>query len=283
MPKRVFPVFRAGKLPEIELKADQRAELHRILRDAGASQSTCLDNLLNGAGSVEQVVVGALTNLAFAKVYSFSIPRLRAMVSGNAANNNLRSNTALRRAMEKLVALIPDVDVMPPWAQMREEYTTSADGTDEARRDEWDQRLHPRMIKQALKDSLSIMDRLNKKVAGTKPFQVPERRFVEVLADFWLNDCDLPLTVSRVSGTLKGPFADFVRAAQDAYPRNLRTFYESSRHADLVLGSLDGHIRDVVDEKRGRGYGNSDDRTHLQRKMRRVSAAQKKQQKKLPR
>jgi hypothetical protein len=128
---------------------------------------------------------------------------------------------------------------------MRKEFTgadpfSNASDGDEAREDEWDDRLHPRHVNVALGQYLHLMDQLERKFAGTRPPQVPERMFVQTLAHYWTENLKLPIEISRRNRQVQGHFVEFVRAVLTLYPREqLKKVYPIER---VVLGTLDGHI-----------------------------------------
>ena len=70
--------------------------------------------------------------------------------------------------------------------------------------------------------------------------QVPERMFVEELAEYWTKNLKLPMRNGRGPGERqRGHFAEFVREARKLY-------YQYPDDPEMRIGSLDGHIRAVA-------------------------------------
>jgi hypothetical protein len=190
-----------------------------------------LDDLMRGCKVVAEESVRWLLHR---KVYSSSADELRAMTKVGAP---------LRTMMEQLRDTLPGTDAFPPWPQLRAEMLDGdpfsegpeldGDG-DASKKDDWDRRLHPGVVKKTLNDLLELMDRLAEKAQGTKPREVPERRFVEHLAHYWTVLLKLPI---KNNGRR---FEKFVKQVLLLVPAELWT--------QLRFGSFDGHIRQVIDK-----------------------------------
>ena len=80
--------------------------------------------------------------------------------------------------------------------------------------------------------------------------QVPERHFVETLADYWTETLKLKIRIGRGnSSEPKGDFPDFVRAAVALYPNSILKASMPNDRQHVTIGSLNGHIRRAANKK----------------------------------
>jgi hypothetical protein len=230
-----------GILPKIECHPEQERKLMAIIGEAKGKGIDFdilaippdLDDLMKGCKVVAEEAVRWLLHR---KVYSSRADELRAMTKAEAG-------APVRTTMEQLRDILPGTDTFPPWPQLRAEMLEGdpfsegpelvGDG-DASKKDDWDRRLHPGVLKKTLSDLLELMDRLAAKAEGTKPPEVPERRFVEHLAHHWTVQLGLPI---KNNG---GRFGKFVKQVLLLVPADLWTH--------LRFGSFDGHIRQVIDK-----------------------------------
>lgn len=258
-PKMVHAGFGASRLPRTsngpgkrwrdmpELKAsgsmikatkEQAEKLRSIVDGAMAAAGkpalgSSLEDLLDR--DPVTVVEQAVAHLLREKTYRVTVAEFRSMVRRRKASD-------LRKALERLAKLLPETDSFPPWYQMRAVFTggdpfaddLSHDG-DMDKEDEWRERYAPGILLDAVRQHLTLMDRLEDELAKGRPVEVPTRRFVEVLAAYWKSTLGLQVVLSRADGPQRGRFQDFVNAARDVLPQGFK------------IGTLYSYIRDCSD------------------------------------
>lgn len=243
--KMVHAGFGASRRPRIKATVEQAEMLRSIVADAlikeeKAALGSSLEDLLDRDPVV--VVEQAIAELIRAKVYSTGIPELRSMV-------RKRKPGELRKALQALAKLLPEHErhdglVFPPWRQMRAVFTggnpfaddASHDG-DMGREDEWGRKYAPGVLLAAVRQHLALMDRLDEMAKGTRPVEVPERRFVEGLAEYWKSTLGLRVLESRASGNPRGDFRDFIAAARELCPKGFK------------IGPLDKVVRECATKR----------------------------------
>jgi len=193
------------------------------------------------------MVQSAVSRLDNRKMFSMPPARFRAILRGEKTSSLPRDMPSLRSAIEQLIELLPANEYMPPWPQMRAQFSGGnpfSDGSDrvgeKSREEFWADHLHPATMKKALTEYISLMDQLRELSAGTRPPQVPERMFVEELAEYWTTSLGLPIRNGRGPGERqRGQFAEFVREARKLHVQH-------PDHPELNIASLDGHTRSVA-------------------------------------
>ena len=139
---------------------------------------------------------------------------------------------SLKRAATALLDKMPP-DGSPPFPQMRKLAGSR----------EWDKKLDPAMVREALQRWIQLMDELSGMTGTGRPLITAEKKFVADLPHYWKNELGATLENSRSWANQtkefeqKGSFPRFVRKAAEIIPAKYRP------------KSFDHAIREITEQK----------------------------------
>ena len=154
--------------------------------------------------------LNAANHFVSEKEFETPLPNFRNVVAN-------KGKSSLKEAITKLLDKMPP-DGSPPFPQMRKL----------AGQREWQVKLNPTIVREALRRWLELMDQLSAMVGRGRSPITAEVKFVGALAHYWTEELGATLGNSRSWANRpkefeqKGLFASFVRKAGEIIPKNYR-------------------------------------------------------------